>query len=218
MGECKVHIGLEVNFVIDLFSDLIRVMDNSLSVRDHLELMAKRMLSGYSNRHEGIKFLVESAGMNYAEIYDSAFTLDDAKFCVAKGYGYESWTEVEREQKTPDLDFESLIDRMLKGDLDTLKKAVEKKPDIVHQSSVYPHRATLLHYTGSNGVEAYRQVVPLNLVEIVDFLLSSGADPTLEANIYGGCTARDLLETSKHPYESGVIKDVLAVYERYEAV
>ena len=218
MAECKVHIGFEINSVIDLFGDLARATDNPLPVRDHLELMAKRLLSGYSTRHQGTKFLVESAGINCAKINDSEFTLDDAKFCIARGYGFEFWSEVEREQKAPDANFEALIDSMLKGDLDTLKKAVGRKPDLVHQCSEYPHRATLLHYTGSNGVEAYRQVVPLNLAEIVDSLLASGADPTLEANIYGGCTARELLETSKHPYESGVIKDVLAVYERYEGV
>ena len=73
-----------------------------------------------------------------------------------------------------------------------------------------------MHYTGSNGVEGYRQIVPSNLAEIVDFLLEVGADQKLEANVYGGCTARELMETSKHPYESGVIKEVQKIYNKYQ--
>jgi hypothetical protein len=74
-----------------------------------------------------------------------------------------------------------------------------------------------LHYAGTNGVESYRQIVPLNLSEIVDFLIASGADVTSKANIYGGSTPRELFETSKHSHESGVHKDVIAVFKKYEA-
>jgi hypothetical protein len=83
--------------------------------------------------------------------------------------------------------------------------------------SQYGHHATLLHYAGTNGVESYRQVVPMNLAEIVDFLIASGADPASNAGIYGGSTPRQLFETSRHSHESNVHKDVMAVFQKYEA-
>ena len=82
--------------------------------------------------------------------------------------------------------------------------------------SQYGHSATLLHYAGTNGVESYRQVVPLNLAEIVDFLIAAGADQHSKANIYGGSTPRQLFESSKHSYESKVYKDVVGVFSRHE--
>ena len=89
---------------------------------------------------------------------------------------------------------------------------------MISERSQYGHSATLLHYAGTNGVESYRQVVPLNLSEIVDFPIASGADLTSKANIYGGSTPSELFETSKHSYESGVDKDVITVFKKYEAM
>ena len=39
-------------------------------------------------------------------------------------------------------------------------------PSLIHRRSSFGHRSTLLHYVGSNGVETYRQRVPMNLAEI----------------------------------------------------
>jgi hypothetical protein len=106
---------------------------------------------------------------------------------------------------------------MLSGNLSSLKRLTGETPDLISARSQYGHGATLLHYAGTNGVESYRQVVPLNLPDIVEFLLASGADPASKANIYGGNTPRELFETSKHSYESGVHHDVIAVFKKYEA-
>ena len=76
-------------------------------------------------------------------------------------------------------------------------------------------RATVLHYAGSNGVESYRQVVPLNLADIVDFLIRAGADPQAEATIYGGSTARALFESSTHPIQANVHEKVAAVFQEH---
>jgi hypothetical protein len=70
----------------------------------------------------------------------------------------------------------------------------------------------LLHYVGSNGVETYRQKVPLNLAAITRLLVEAGADVNATANMYGGgSTALGLLVTSDHPAKAGVTADVLKV-------
>ncbi len=106
---------------------------------------------------------------------------------------------------------------MLSGDLSSLKAQIREKPELLSSGSLYGHSATLLHYAGTNGVESYRQVVPLNLAEIVDFLITSGADQNSKADIYGGSTPRELFESSKHSYESKVYEDVIGVFSKHEA-
>lgn len=213
----KIHVDPEVKGVIELFDGLLGHYDSGQSIQQYLEQLAERLLAGHARRDSGIKFIVGQKLQEYdlEALFALKFTLDDARFCIAKEHGYKNWQEVALEKNNVDPTFESLVDSMLAGDIDTIKDAVSRDPNIVHQRSSYPHRATLLHYTGSNGVEGYRQVVPLNLAEIVDFLLEAGADQALKANVYGGCTARELTETSKHPYEAGVIKKVQMTYKKY---
>ena len=68
------------------------------------------------------------------------------------------------------------------------------------------------NYIGSNGVETYRQRVPLNLAEITRLLIDAGADVNATANMYGGgSTALGLLVTSDHPARAGVTGDVRKV-------
>ena len=218
MMNVQVHADPQVKGLIELFDGLLGKHDSERPIPYYLEPLAERLLAGHANRDSGIAFTVsQKLGVyDLEEIYRSKFTLDDAKFCIAKEHGYQGWEEVELDTNCLDATFESIVDQMLAGDMDTLKEAISQNPNIVHQRSPYPHRATLLHYTSSNGVEGYRQVVPLNLADIVDCLLAAGADQTLDANVYGGCAARDLLQTSKHPYDSGVIKDVQLIYDKYK--
>ncbi len=217
MPDNQVHIDVGVQQAIELFDGLLGKHDSSQSVQQFLEALSQRLLFGHETRNSGIKFIVSQKFKIYDldEIYSSEFTLNDAKFCIAKEHGYDNWQDVERLESSVDYAFESLIDAMLAGDINRLKRSIDGNPDIVHQKSHYPHQATLLHYTGSNGVEGYRQVVPLNLAEIVELLLEAGSDRTLAANVYGGCIAQELLQTSKHPYDAGVINEVLAVYDKY---
>jgi hypothetical protein len=69
-----------------------------------------------------------------------------------------------------------------------------------------------LHYAAANGVEIYRQVVPLNLAELVALLIDGGADVDAPARAYGAdLRPLDLLLTSGHPHEAGVTGDVAAL-------
>ncbi len=212
-----VHKDLQVKALTDLFDGLIGSSRVEQPLQQYLEKLAKRLLDGHKNKHSGILFIVgqklKTDDLN--DVFALRFTIDDAKLCIAKEHGFENWQAVENYNTDIDPVFEPLVDKMLAGDIDAIKNAIQINPDIVHQQSSYPHRATLLHYTGSNGVEGYRQVIPANLADIVETLLASGADQGLNANIYGGCTAQALLETSKHPYEAGVMEGVLAVYNKF---
>src|SRR5437764_12878150 len=100
--------------------------------------------------------------------------------------------------------FEAAADAVVAGDTDTLRRLLAEHPDLIRARSDRPHGATLLHYTGSNGVEEVRQKCPPNVVEIVGILLDAGAEVDALAHMYGEDTTLSLAATSVHPVNAGV--------------
>lgn len=134
---------------------------------------------------------------------------------AANCFGYKSFKHARSQGNIPiDKSFEKAVDYLLAGDLSSLKLQLNKDPNILLRNSQYGHKAGLIHYIGSNGVEFWRQVVPSNLIEILKFLLDKGAKPDMWNNIYGNpSTLKGLIESSVHPYKAGVIQDLVKVLD-----
>lgn len=136
--------------------------------------------------------------------------LTDAQFVIANSQGFSSWPKflkhVEAVRRpSPEAQFEAAADAIVDGDIDTLRKLLRANPQLVDQRSTRQHNATLLHYVSANGVEAYRQRTPQNIVEIARVLLDAGADVNAECDVYGGgSTVLGLTATSCHPARAGV--------------
>ena len=223
MGNNNVYVDPEVQKVLNLYADVFAGDFYSLPVRRQLELQAIRLTEAHHNRDDSVCFQIgswhpELAGKHDDAILNHVFSIDDGRTTLAREYGFKDWNDVDSiGHRRSNVKFEKAVNTMLSGNLSLLKRLVGETPHLISARSQYCHNATLLHYAGTNGVESYRQVVPLNLADIVDFLIASGADLTSKAGIYGGSTPRQLFETSKHPYESDVHKDVLAIFTKYEA-
>ena len=223
MSKDNVYVDPKVQKVLNLYADIFTGDFYSLPVRRQLELQADRLTEAHHNRDDSVCFQIgswhpELVGKQDHQILDHVFSTDDGRITIAREYGFKNWDDVDViGDRRSNVKFEKAVNTMLSGNLVLLKGLIEEIPDLISARSQYGHRATLLHYAGTNGVESYRQRVPLNLSEIVDFLIASGADVTSKANIYGGSTPRELFETSKHSYESNVHKDVIAVFKKYEA-
>lgn len=198
----------------DLFTDSFR----KLPIRDQLDRQAQRIFEAHQAGDRVViphitcwhpKLVSRSAD----EIMNSDFTLDDARKTIAREYGYTDWPDVEtRGTSPPDAAFENAVDTLLAGEVEKLRDMLSHSPSLVYRRSSFGHRATLLHYVGSNGVESHRQCVPLNLAEITLLLIEAGADVNATAGMYGGnSTALGLLVTSSHPAEAGVTEDVRKV-------
>lgn len=111
--------------------------------------------------------------------------------------------------------FEQAVEAVIHGDTDTLKQLLEQHPALAGARSTRDHHATLLHYVAANGVEAERQIVPDNAVDIATILLEAGANPNATADFYGGgdgSTALVGLVTSVHPHEKGVQADLTCLF------
>ena len=103
--------------------------------------------------------------------------------------------------------FERAADAIVAGDIGTLDRLLRANPVLPKARSARPHRCTLLHYLGANGVEGHRQKTPANAYEIVGTLLAAGADPNAACYTYRGGpdeTTVGLLTSSGHPREAGL--------------
>ena len=221
MGNDNVYVDPKVQKVLRLYEDLFGKDFYSLPIKRQLGLQVDRLTEAHHHRDDSVCFQIASwhpdlVGKSDAQILDSAFSLDDGKITIAREYGFKDWNEVDSLEGRPsDVHFENAVDTLLSGNLSSLKEQTRDRPYLLSARSQYGHSATLLHYVGTNGVESHRQVVPLNLAQITEFLMASGADPRSKANIYGGSTPRELFESSKHSYESKVHGSVVAVFNKY---
>jgi hypothetical protein len=142
--------------------------------------------------------------------------LTAAQFVIARSHGFESWPKFARHLKelarktSPVSRFEESAEAIVNGDTAKLKRLLREDPILIRATSTREHGATLLHYVSANGVEAYRQKTPKNIVEITEMLLNAGAGIDATADVYGGgCTALGLAATSVPPERAGVQEALL---------
>ncbi len=84
----------------------------------------------------------------------------------------------------------------------------------MYKTSPYGHRATLLLYTSNNGIELWRQQVPMNLPRIIQLLLSKGADRKALMNVYNDqFTTHNLLATSAHIQNLGLLDQLNRIFD-----
>ena len=157
------------------------------------------------------KFIADS------EVRDADLSIDDARLAIARYYDFLDWSSLTAHVEAVARDgavfaFESAVEAVVDGDLGALQDALRRDPALVRSRSSRVccfdppvHRATLLHYIGANGVEAYRQKTPANAIEIARTLLQAGAEPDALADMYGaGCTTMSMLVSSDHPARAGL--------------
>jgi ankyrin repeat protein len=116
----------------------------------------------------------------------------------------------------PGSDFEAAVDAVVSGDVATLRSMLRADPELVRARSPRPHRATLLHYVASNGVEDERQRTPSNALDVAKTLLDAGAEVDAVAEMYAAeATTMDMLVSSAPPAAAGVQSDLAALLLDY---
>lgn len=218
MARPDVFVCDEVRAVLRLHADLLSEAWLGRPIREQLDAQAGRLVEAHGAGDPTVATHVTCwhprlVGRSADEILRHAFTIEDARETIAREYGFGGWADVvDRGADPPHATFEAAVDALLAGELDGLRALLDRDASLVRRRSDYGHRATLLHYVGSNGVETRRQVVPSNLAGVAGALLEAGADVNAEAGMYGGgSTTIGLLITSAHPHDAGVADDVVRV-------
>ena len=185
-----------------------------------IDVLATRLLEGHKRRHAGAaaelhNWLPGATQQSPTAPFGLPLNLDDAREAAARAHGFADRHAAASAAAGGDPEFEAAIEALLQGDVARLTAAIDRTPDLVVRRSHYGHGATLLHYLSANGVETYRQHVPLNGATIASMLLARGADPNAEADMYGGRRrTRGMLISSAHPRLAGVTDEILRVLDR----
>lgn len=201
------------------YDKLLRDSTAFMTIGDHLEEMAQRMWQGVQAGHDFIfqeiaNYHKDHLGRGHDVLKGLGLKKVDCQTTIAHEYGFNSWREVTTLVLPYDTDFEHAINDMLAGDLKSLKEKINKKPALLNQRSRYGHGATLMHYAVSNGVEIWRQQVPLNLPEIVAYCMEKGASLKHKMKVYGGeYTAPELLLSSMHPRNAGIFDELRSIMD-----
>lgn len=198
----------------DLFTDSFR----NLPIVNQLDHQANRILTAHQDGDPAVLTHLrcwhpELVGMPSDKIMSYDLSQQDARETIAREYGFANWESAQRDgSRPPTAAFEEAVDALLRGDIVDLQTRLRRRPELVTERSDFGHRATLLHYVGSNGVETHRQVVPSNLPAITRLLLDAGADVNAEAHMYGGGRSTlALVITSDHPVQAGVAEEIVSI-------
>ncbi|MFD2565405.1 hypothetical protein [Aquimarina rubra] len=199
------------------YGNLLYQTDQYPLIKDHLSIIAERMWEGIRANHDFIfqeinNYHPDYLGRAIEELKTLSLTIEDCKTTIANEYSFKNWDVIEQLEDLYDHDFEKAVNFLIGGNLKELKKLIKTNPLLVTKRSKYGHRATLLHYTASNGVEMWRQKSPSNLPEITQFLIHQGADCKATMQVYGGeFTTLTLLKSSVHPFEAGIGEEMINI-------
>lgn len=191
-------------------------------VREQLATFSERLLQAHqaqnpvcvteiNNWHLGL------VGKSAEEVLVYDFQLSDAQETQARQYGFANWAAVETYEERLNPLFEETVDALMRGDEKYVRRQLDTHPDLIETQSSYGHKATLLLYLGTNGVETWRQQVPHNMIDLLQLLLERGADPLARMAVYGGhFSTKELAGTSGHTQQAGIMEEMLEILEAAE--
>lgn len=214
-----VYVPESVQAVLELYGALLNDRFEFKTVSEHLEAQSYRLYEAWIGKEPGTVWEIsnyhpELLSCSIEELFQYDFTGTDARLTIAREYGYRDWDDLKRRGAVSyDHHFEEAVDLLINGEKKELSILISKHADLVHQRSNYGHQAGLLHYCASNGVELWRQQVPLNLPEMIRLLLSNSAERQMKMQVYGGqFNPLALLRSSAHPLNAGVAEEAISCF------
>jgi len=189
------------------------------TIQEHMNVLAEMLYKGIKADSEYLYVEISNyhplfLGDPITQIKDANLDLIDCQWTIACEYGFKSWEDVLDLRKTEyNRPFEQAVDLLLDGNFQELQELIKTYPSIINASSQYSHKATLLHYTACNGVELWRQQVPMNLPEMTAYLIHKGASKWKLMNAYGSqYDTITLLKSSIHPKNAGVSLEMESLF------
>ena len=180
-------------------------------ILEHLSLISEALYQGLSQKVDCLftqlnNYNPNFIGQSIEQLKSREYNLTECQYTIAREYGFEEWNDIQKLKRTTyNIEFEHCVEAIITGDLNNLRSILTSSPTLISQQSQYGHKASLIHYTASNGMELWRQQVPQNLVEIIGLLIEYGANKDAKMDVYGGqFTAYELYTSSVHPKHAAI--------------
>lgn len=161
------------------------------------DLMASRPTGDRPTLQRIREFHPRFADANDCEIAESAFSLTDAQFTIAREYGFASWPrlksfvqtsafgELDRplEERITDPVFREALRRLDAGDVEGLRQWIAKHPGVVRrrveiEGGNYFRNPSLLEFAAENPIR--NGTLPPNIVEVMKLILAAGGGDVSE--------------------------------------
>jgi len=207
----------ELKEIRSLMPELNGSYDNFKSISDLYNYIRKILVEDFDTQSKIVEALYRQHYPGYFKTKPKILKDENLDLVIARSLGFDN-TEHYLSNAFEYLDpaFENAVHSILQGDLDTFKSLITSSPALLYHNSKLGHRARLVDYLSSNGVEYWRQIVPDNADLILDEICKFGFDTFVTNNIYGGSTLRGLIVSSAHPKAAGIEKRLLEVLSKYK--
>jgi len=211
-------------YIPDIVKSLWEKLDSAIvvvpeeSLKDHVAKLGRVIRKSYLVEDDRIlpvlnNYHPDYISMSWSEIRRKGVSPEEAMDGAAYYYSFKGYDQVP--DGNVDHEFEAVLDILLTGNIELIGEKLEADHSLLSKKSRYGHEATLWHYLGSNGVELHRQIVPLNLPEIIELFMRKGVDRSMTMKVYGGeHRLKEMLATSAHPLEAGLQEMALDVLEK----
>ena len=139
----EVYIDETVRKVRALHQSTLSLDKSTIGIGEFLALQARTILTAHQAGDTAVKFHLACwcsplIAKSTEEIMQFPLKIEHVQQTIAAEHGFTNWTEVETHHSTAfDLQFESCIDSMLDGDIQSLVNTINAKPSIVSQRSQY---------------------------------------------------------------------------------
>ncbi len=217
----NIYKSSEVLTVQELYKTAIENRNLFHFVRDQLLAFIDIFTSAYRRQLPITAVIVSNyhpdwLGATSSAIFNASLPTSELELTILKEYGFHHWDELSFSPIPLQHHFELAIDYLLTGKFLSLRELLETNPELLHMHSHYGHKAGLIHYIGTNGIELWRQQVPENIGEMTRLLLEYGANPLMNNHIYGGTDhVASLIKSSAHSWDAGVGETLLALFPDY---
>jgi hypothetical protein len=216
--KLKTYIHPHVQIVREFQNEVLSGENKYEALQEFLICYAQNLKLGFQEREKAVSIDISNyykplIGKDEESIFSKE--LSDVQFLdiAASVHGFENFSVARQKDQDINTEFEHAVDIMLSGNITKLESLLNQNPELTKMHSCFGHDAQLIHYCASNAVEIYRQIVPLNLLDIIKLLIANGADPEAKIPVYEGhFDFMALFETSGHPREAGIYEEVVKYF------
>jgi len=187
------------------------------TISDIFDYIKAQLISNFENARSSLHMLYRNHFPNYYKIKPPVAMDETLDLVIARSLGFDDYAHYTKNAEVAlNSKFEKAVHNLLIGDIANLVQMIQEDPGLLYANSVLGHRARLIDYISSNGVEIWRQIVPSNADEILDEICKFDFDRYVTNNIYGGNTVRSLIETSAHPKAAKITYRLLEVLSKHK--
>lgn len=211
-----IYVPSDVRILRETFPRLKGDYSDMQSISDLYNYIKDNLILNYDDYREIVEMLYRHHYPNYFKQKPEIAIDTNFDLVIARSIGFDDYEHyISNSTLGFNKNLQKAILLVLNGEETELVDLLNSHKELLFQNCMLGHRARLIDYLSSNGVEFWRQIVPANADKILEKICSLNFDKFVTNNIYGGNTVRSLIESSAHPKAAKIEYRLLEVLSKY---